>query len=128
MRSTLVAIAFAAFTLAGAHRASADDSRWGAIAWSPSTGAVGTAAGQIGQGVAQSMAEQDCAAATSYQTTDCETLVVEVDRYAAIAVGRGGATTESGSDWATLRDSVLADCRASYGDRAGCRIASWVYR
>jgi serine/threonine-protein kinase len=131
MRTMLLAIALAIATRSTVPAASADDSAddstYGAIAWSPSTGALGTTWGQPDSDYASQVARRNCMINSNWVASDCRVMTWEGNQYAALAVDRNGAVmTNTGTDWAQLRDSLLADC-AAYSGR-GCRIATWVYR
>lgn len=125
MRKTLAAIALTLATLSTA--ASADDSTYGAIAWSPSTGALGTSYGESDSDYASLIARNNCNTNSNYTATDCEVLTWEGNQYAAVAVRPdGGVMWNTGTNWGRLRDGLLADCAAFTGGT--CRIATWVYR
>ncbi len=118
MRNLLLTFAFVAATLSVARSAKADDAntRYGAIAWSSSTGATGAASHYLTQGLAEAAAESNCGQA------DCATQISGADDFPmAIAKDPSGSVyTNWGHTWPELRDNLLADCQA-YSGRT-CRI------
>ncbi len=100
--------------LALAGPAAADN--YGAIAYSPSTGANGYSYNYGSQGAAESSAMSRCNA------MDCKIVIWFRDACGALAVGSSGY----GSSWATTRASAeqgaIAECGKFTG---GCATAAW---
>jgi len=119
MRTFFIALVVASAVLARS-TAFADDinTRYSAIARSPSTGNWGTAQHYATLSLARAAAETAC------RDSDCSWIVSGADDHPmALATTRNGAAVWNwGTSWPDLRDSLLADCRAYYGERAGCHI------
>ncbi len=118
MRNLLLTIAFLAAFISVAPAATADDANtlYGAIAWSPSTGATGAASHYLSKGLAEAAAESSC------NQNDCQTLISGPDDYpmAAAKAPSGRVFYNWANTWPELRDGLLADCQAFAG--ATCRI------
>ena len=120
MRALILAIAVLLTSTLLARPASADDenTRYGAIAWSPSTGATGSTSHYISKGLAESGATINCG------QNDCRVMISGADDYPmALAAARDGRVfTNWNNNWPDLRDNLLADCRAYSGST--CRIVA----
>lgn len=83
---------------------------FGAIAYSPTTRAIGVASDNTTQAEAESVALQNCRA-SSPEATDCKNVMWVRNACAALAVGNeGGWGTDWGADRATAERKALAIC------------------
>lgn len=83
---------------------------FGAIAYSPTTRALGVAQDNASQAEAESVALQNCQASAP-QASDCKNVMWVRNACAVIAVGKdGGWGTDWGADRATAERKALAVC------------------
>ena len=93
---------------------------FGAIAFSPSTGAYGYSHGASSQAKAEQTAARHCKARAS----DCRIIVFVKNGCAALAVGKGN---RYGYGWTDTRpkaeNRAMSECKSR---TSGCKIRSWV--
>lgn len=92
---------------------------YGAISFSPSTGAHGSSYGFTSRQKAESRAQTECA---DY-SDDCEVVIWFKNACGAVARGEGGAWASAWGNGRKLAESnALSECRA-LGD--GCKVVVW---
>jgi len=116
MKRILASLAVLAL-LAGAGPALADS--YGAIAYSPSTGATGWSYAYNSRGDAETVARRNCDSSAN----DCRVAIWFRDACGAVAVGnRGGWGSGWGGDGREAQRKAINSCSQNTG---GCRIIRW---